>query len=49
MFELAPIVDFKTDKQEYLYDPITSRVITTTEEQTFLIKNFFQKLAILRI
>lgn len=43
MFELAPIVDFKTDKQEYLYDPITSRVITTTEEQTFLIKNFFSE------
>ncbi|SFU53038.1 hypothetical protein SAMN04487886_10499 [Clostridium sp. DSM 8431] len=43
MLKLAEIVEFKTKNQEYVYDSITSRVINTTEVQTFLIKNFFSE------
>lgn len=41
MLKLSNVVEFETENQQYLYDTITSRVINTTKEQTFLIKNFF--------
>lgn len=43
MLKLSNLVEFGTSRQKYIYDPFTTRVISTTDSQTFMIKNFYKK------